>query len=127
MCYEFIFIFGIISFSEIWANIFTREEHIIELINLYKYLYIITIPVDGTQVLLAKFLEVVEMRSFVTKTGMINYSLIGIPLMLILGDIFNLKTGGIWLAIGIANTMNLVCYVIKIRNLNFDELYILYC
>ncbi|EWS71914.1 MATE efflux family protein (macronuclear) [Tetrahymena thermophila SB210] len=120
LSYEAVFIICLITFSNLWARCFTLDQNIIDNIQFYKYLYLITVPIDGTQILLAAYLQVLEKKVFVSKVALFSYIFVGIPLMFILGDLSGLKLGGLWLAIGISNSINLYKYIQQIQNIDYD-------
>ncbi|KAL4492543.1 hypothetical protein ABPG72_007656 [Tetrahymena utriculariae] len=119
LSYEATFIIFLITFSDIWARCFSLDQNIIDNIQFYKYLYLITVPIDGTQILLAAYLQVLEKKVFVSKVALFSYIFVGIPLMFILGDLSGLKLGGLWLAIGLSNSINLFNYIKQINNIDY--------
>lgn len=48
LCYEATFIVGLLTFSDFWVSSFSQDPAVIEIIHFYKYVYLITIPFDGT-------------------------------------------------------------------------------
>ncbi|KAL4446150.1 hypothetical protein ABPG74_021689 [Tetrahymena malaccensis] len=123
LSYEAAFIICLITFSNLWARCFSLDQNIIDNIQFYKYLYLVTVPIDGTQILLAAYLQVLEKKVFVSKVALFSYIFVGIPLMFILGDLSGLKLGGLWLAIGISNSINLYNYIKQIKNIDYDLQY----
>jgi MATE family multidrug resistance protein len=53
------------------------------------------------------------MKEYVAKVTTISYDFLGIPLMFLLSNGLDLKIGGIWLAVGIANMVNSVFFFWK--------------
>ncbi|KAL4492540.1 hypothetical protein ABPG72_007653 [Tetrahymena utriculariae] len=120
LIYEAIFVSILLIFSDFWAGSFSQDPQVIELINLFKYVYIFTIPFDGTQVLLSAYLQTVELKQIVKKTEFVSFIIIGIPAIYIMGVGLDLKLGGIWLAIGLCNLINLITYLKTIKSIDYE-------
>ncbi|EAS04102.1 MATE efflux family protein (macronuclear) [Tetrahymena thermophila SB210] len=120
LIYEALFITFLLLFSDFWAGSFSQDPQVIHLINLYKYIYIFTIPFDGTQVLLSAYLQTIELKQIVKKTEFISFIIIGIPTIYIMGVGLDLKLGGIWLAIGFCNLINLITYLKVIKSIDYE-------
>ncbi|KAL4446153.1 hypothetical protein ABPG74_021692 [Tetrahymena malaccensis] len=120
LIYEAVFISFLLLFSDFWAGSFSQDPNIVELIKHFKYTYILTIPFDGTQVLLGAYLQTVELKQIVKKTEFISFIIIGIPLIYIMGVELDLKLGGIWIGIGLCNFVNLITYLKVIKSIDYE-------
>ncbi|EAS04103.1 MATE efflux family protein (macronuclear) [Tetrahymena thermophila SB210] len=126
-CYESLFILALFTFQNYWAHGFTQDPIALELIHLYKYIYLMTIPLDGTQVLLSGFLQTVELKQIVKQTEIVSFFIIGLPAIYLMGDTFDLKLGGIWIAVGLCNIINVVTYTKAILSINYEVQYKIVC